>query len=197
MRRRRGSGIPASDLLAVVASERTPGATAYEGLARRPSSKQSKLRSTAQLPKSPVHKENDSKHITSRVPRLRARRGRRPADGGALRGLGGRLHNVPVAPPIRRTAEEPPLLDRGAAAEEKAALDDCKLRCWKESVAKELKVQIVAAPFRASYAPNDARSWAAPEAPHRHDPSAPFAAPDPTSTYGAHYAAFAAARTAP
>ena len=84
-----------------------------------------------------------------------------------------------------------------AAAEEKAALDDAKLRCWKESVAKELKVQIVAAPFRASYAPNDARSWAAPEAPHRHDPSAPFAAPDPTSPYGAHYAAFAAARTAP
>ena len=84
-----------------------------------------------------------------------------------------------------------------AAAEEKAALDDAKLRCWKESVAKELKVQIVAAPFRASYAPNDARSWAAPEAPHRHDPSAPFAAPDPTSTYGAHYAAFEAARTAP
>ena len=84
-----------------------------------------------------------------------------------------------------------------AAAEEKAALDDAKLRCWKESVAKELKVQIVAAPFRASYAPNDARSWAAPEAPHHHDPSAPFAAPDPTSTYGAHYAAFAAARTAP
>ena len=64
-------------------------------------------------------------------------------------------------------------------------------------MAKELKVQIVAAPFRASYAPNDARSWAAPEAPHRHDPSAPFAAPDPTSTYGARYAAFAAARTAP
>ena len=44
-----------------------------------------------------------------------------------------------------------------AAAEEKAALDDAKLRCWKESVAKELKVQIVAAPFRASYAPNAAR----------------------------------------
>ena len=85
-----------------------------------------------------------------------------------------------------------------AAAEEKAALDDCKLRCWKESVAKELKVQIVAAPFRASYAPNDARSWAAPEAPHRHDPSAPPpAVPDPASPYGAHYAAFEAARTAP
>ena len=85
-----------------------------------------------------------------------------------------------------------------AAAEEKAALDDCKLRCWKESVAKELKVQIVAAPFRASYAPNDARSWAAPEAPHRHDPSAPPpVAPDPASSYGTHYAAFAAARTAP
>ena len=115
MRRRRGSGIPASDLLAVVASERTPGATAYEGLARRPSSKQSKLRSTAQLPKSPVHKENDSKHITSRVPRLRARRGRRPADGGALRSLCGRLDNVPVAPAKRRAAEEAPLLDRGAA----------------------------------------------------------------------------------
>ena len=75
-----------------------------------------------------------------------------------------------------------------AAAEEKAALDDCKLRCWKESVAKELKVQIVAAPFRASYAPNDARSWAAPEAPHRHDPSAPppVAPPDPASSYGTH-----------
>ena len=85
-----------------------------------------------------------------------------------------------------------------AAAEEKAALDDAKLRCWKESVAKELKVQIVAAPFRASYAPNDARSWAAPEAPHHHDPSAPPpAAPDPASPYGAHYAAFEAARTAP
>ena len=84
-----------------------------------------------------------------------------------------------------------------AAAEEKAALDDAKLRCWKESVAKELKVQIVAAPFRASYAPNDARSWAAPEAPHRHDPSAPPpVAPDPASSYGTHYAAFAAARPA-
>ena len=34
MRRRRGSGIPASDLLAVVASERTP--TAYEGQSRGP-----------------------------------------------------------------------------------------------------------------------------------------------------------------
>ena len=85
-----------------------------------------------------------------------------------------------------------------AAAEEKAALDDAKLRCWKESVAKELKVQIVAAPFRASYAPNDARSWAAPEAPHRHDPSAPPpAAPYPASPYGAHYAAFEAARQSP
>ena len=78
-----------------------------------------------------------------------------------------------------------------AAAEEKAALDDCKLRCWKESVAKELKVQIVAAPFRASYAPNDARSWAAPVAPHRHDPSGqPPAAPEPASPYAKHYAAF-------
>ena len=85
-----------------------------------------------------------------------------------------------------------------AAAEEKAALDDAKLRCWKESVAKELKVQIVAAPVRAPYAPTPARSGAAPEAPHHHDPSAPPpAAPDPTSPYGAHYAAFAAARTAP
>ena len=36
MRQWRGSGIPASDLLAVVASERTPGATAYEGRSRRP-----------------------------------------------------------------------------------------------------------------------------------------------------------------
>ena len=52
-----------------------------------------------------------------------------------------------------------PIAMGDAAAEEKAALDDCKLRCWKESVAKELKVQIVAAPFRASYAPNDARSY--------------------------------------
>ena len=70
---------------------------------------------------------------------------------------------------------------------------------WKESNASaELKVQIVAAPFRASYAPNDARSWAAPEAPHRHDPSAPPpAVPDPASPYGANYAAFEAARTAP
>ena len=58
-----------------------------------------------------MHKENDSKHITSRVPRLRARRRRRPADGGALRSLCGRLDNVPVTPPIRRAAEEAPLLD--------------------------------------------------------------------------------------
>ena len=49
------------------------------------------------------------------MPRLRARRRRRPADGGALRSLCGRLHNIPVAPPIRRAAEEPPLLDGGAA----------------------------------------------------------------------------------
>ena len=60
--------------------------------------------------KSTVSRENDSKHIISRVPRLRARRGRRPADGGALRSFCGRLDNVPVAPPIRRAAEEPPLL---------------------------------------------------------------------------------------
>ena len=64
-----------------------------------------------------------------------------------------------------------------AAAEEKAALDDAKLRCWKESVAKELKVQIVAAPFRASYAPNDARSWAAPEFMMPRSESTPYSPP--------------------
>ena len=59
-------------------------------------------------------------------------------------------------------------------------------------MAKELKVQIVA-PFRASYAPNDAElgspGGAAPPRPER-----PPAAPG--DTYGAHYAAFAAARRA-
>lgn len=86
--------------------------------------------------------------------------------------------------------------------QEKAQLADCKIRCWKESVQKELKLERADAPFRGDYprgsALTNARSSVVAPPPHRHDPSAPPpAAPDPASPYGAHYAQLGAAEVAP